>query len=388
MAVVAIPFVDPAAIGRASTGRISKGSKRIAKDDNGRIAKDRKMTKTGNGNPLDDIRNLLRMMPGADDEAVAGVRRRERELTKPAGSLGRLEEIVEWLAAWQGDPKPIITRPLVVVFAGNHGVVAKGVSAYPQSVTQAMVENFAAGGAAINQFCIAYDLGLKIFDLALEVPTPDVSEQDAFDGAGCAATIAFGMEAIAGGTDLLCLGEMGIGNTTVASILYHALYGGEAGDWVGAGSGVDAAGLAVKTAITRQAVSRIGGPAQSSGLDGLEILRRLGGREIAAMAGAIIAARHQRIPVIVDGFVASAAAAVLHSVRADSIDHCLFAHKSAEAAHGAVLERLGKKPLLDLDMRLGEGTGAAIAAGIVKAAASAHGKMATFEQAKVPTARS
>ena len=339
---------------------------------------------TTDNDPLDDIRNLLKMMPHADQEAVIAVKTRDKELTKPVGSLGKLEEIVEWLAAWQGDPKPVITRPLVVIFAGNHGVANKGVSAYPQSVTQAMVENFAAGGAAINQLCLSNDLGLKIFDLALEVPTPDISEEDAFDASGCAATIAFGMEAIAGGTDLLCIGEMGIGNTTVASILYHALYGGEASDWVGPGTGINDDMLAVKCEITKVAVDRAGGPVSRSGIDGIEILRRLGGREIAAMAGAIIAARHQRIPVIVDGFVATAAAAILHSVRADAIDHCMFAHKSSEPAHDAVLKKLGKSPLLDFDMRLGEGTGAALAAGIVKAAAKMHGDMATFEQAKVP----
>lgn len=342
------------------------------------------MATSEDSNPLDDIRNLLKMMPQADEEAIAAVRKRDVELTKPAGSLGKLEELVEWLAAWQGDPKPVITRPLVVIFAANHGVASKGVSAYPQSVTQAMVDNFSAGGAAINQLCLSYDLGLKIFDLALEVPTPDISEEDAFDEAGCAATIAYGMESIAGGTDLLCIGEMGIGNTTIASVLYHALYGGEAADWVGPGTGVEDDVLALKRAITESAVARAGGPAEQSGLDGLEVLRRLGGREIAAMAGAIIAARHQRIPVIVDGFVATAAAAILHSVRPQSIDHCLFAHKSSEPAHEAVLKRLGKEPLLDLNMRLGEGTGAALAAGIVKAAAKTHNQMATFEQAKVP----
>ena len=340
---------------------------------------------TEDSNALDDIRNLLKMMPQADEEAVLAVKKRDKELTKPLGSLGKLEELVEWLAAWQGDPKPVITRPLVVIFAGNHGIADKGVSAYPQSVTQAMVENFAAGGAAINQLCLSNDLGLKIFDLALEVPTADISEADAFDAAGCAATIAFGMEAIAGGTDLLCVGEMGIGNTTVASILYHALYGGEVSDWVGPGTGVDADGMALKCEVTKAAVERAGGPMAQSGLDGLEILRCLGGREIAAMAGAIIAARHQRIPVIVDGFVATAAAAILHAVRADSIDHCLFAHKSSEPAHEEVLKRLGKEPLLDFKMRLGEGTGAALAAGIVKAAAKTHNDMATFAQAKVPT---
>jgi len=335
--------------------------------------------------PLDDIRNLLRMIPQEDKEAVAAVRARDKQLTKPAGSLGKLEELVEWLAAWQGDPKPIITRPLVTIFAANHGVADKGVSAFPQSVTQSMVENFAAGGAAINQLCLAHDLGLKIFDLALEVPTPDVSEEDAFDAAGCAATLAFGMEAIAGGTDLLCIGEMGIANTTVASILFHALYGGEASDWVGPGTGINDEAMKIKTDVVHAAVDRIGGPVSISGLSGLEVLRRVGGREIAAMCGAILAARHQRIPVIIDGFVATASAAILHAERSDAIDHCLFGHRSAEPAHDAALKKLGKEPLLDLGMRLGEGSGAAIAAGIVKAAAKTHADMATFEQAGVAT---
>lgn len=335
--------------------------------------------------PLDDIRNLLRMMPAKDKEAIAAVRARDRELTKPASSLGRLETLVEWLAAWQGDPKPVITRPLMTIFAGNHGIAAKGVSAYPQSVTQSMVENFAAGGAAINQLCAVHELGLKIFDLALEVPTPDISEEDAFDGNGCAATIAFGMEAIAGGTDLLCVGEMGIGNTTVASIIYHALYGGEAADWTGPGTGIDSETMRRKVSLVAQTVARIGGPVSHSRLDGLEVLRRAGGREIAAIAGAILAARHQRIPVIVDGFVATSAAAILHAMKADAIDHCLFAHRSVEPAHGAVLARLGKEPLLDLKMGLGEGTGAALAAGIVKAAVKTHSDMATFSQAGIIT---
>lgn len=341
------------------------------------------MTEMPDSDPFDDIRNLLKMMPNEDLEAVAAVKARDLELTKPTGSLGRLEEIVEWLAAWQGDPKPTITRPLVAIFAANHGVADRGVSAFPQSVTQAMVENFAAGGAAINQLCAANNLGLKIFDLALEHPTPDVVSGDAFDAGGCVATIAYGMEAVAGGTDLLCVGEMGIANTTIASILYHALYGGEAAEWVGPGTGVDEGTLKLKTEVVSAAVTRIGGPISQTGMDALEILGRLGGREIAAIVGAIIAARHQRIPVIVDGFVATAAAAILHSLKASAIDHCLFAHKSAEPPHEHVLQRLDKVPLLDFNMRLGEGSGAAIAAGIVKAAAQTHNDMATFEQAKV-----
>ena len=202
------------------------------------------MQRAVTGLPFDDIRRLVEDLPGPDLAAAAAVRARDAVLTKPAGSLGRLEEIAEWVAAWQGKDKPAITRPLVAVFAANHGIAARGVSAFPQSVTQQMVANFAAGGAAINQICIANDLGLKVFELALEQPTPDIAAEDAFDEKSCAATIAYGMEAVAGGVDLLCLGEMGIANTTVAAAIFHALYGGEASDWVGRGTGVDDAGLA------------------------------------------------------------------------------------------------------------------------------------------------
>lgn len=329
--------------------------------------------------PFDDFRDLVNLVPGPDAAAVAAIRARAAELTKPAGSLGRMEAIVEWLAAWQGTAEPAVNRPLVAVFAANHGVTAKGVSAYPPSVTRAMVENFAAGGAAINQICAAEDIGLKVFELALDHPTPDISEEDAFDEAGCAATMAFGMEALAGGADLLCVGEMGIGNTTVAAAILHALFGGRPEDWVGPGTGVAGEALARKVAVVRQAVARLGGRTD----DAFEVLRRLGGREIAAMVGAILAARHQKVPVIVDGYVATAAAAVLFAANPAAIEHCLFGHLSAEPAHAKVLALMGKRPLLDLDMRLGEGTGAALAAGLVRTAAKIHAGMATFAQARV-----
>ncbi len=330
------------------------------------------------GLPFDDFRLLIETLPGPDEAAVAAVRKRDAVLTKPRGALGRLEEIAEWLAAWTGRT-PAVTRPLVAVFAGNHGVTKHGVSPFPADVTQQMVANFSAGGAAINQICIAHDIGLKVFDLALEIPTGDITSEAALDERACAATMAFGMEAISGGTDLLCIGEMGIGNTTVAAAIYHGLYGGEAADWVGPGTGADEAGMERK----RQAVASAVALHKDHLKDPLELLRRLGGREIAAMAGAILAARMERIPVIIDGFVATSAAAVLHAANPHALDHCLMAHVSAEPAHARAVEQLGLKPLLDLDMRLGEGTGAALAAGIVKAAALCHTGMATFEQAGV-----
>lgn len=192
---------------------------------------------SASGLPFDDFRELIRNLPGPDLDAEAAVRAREVTLTKPAGSLGQLEEIVAWLAAWTGKPVPQINRPLVAVFAGNHGVTAKNITPFPPSVTAQMVENFAAGGAAINQICIAHDLGLKVFDLALEHPTADITEEAAMDERTCAATMAFGMEGIAGGTDLLCIGEMGIGNTSIAAAIALALFGGAAEDWVGPGTG-------------------------------------------------------------------------------------------------------------------------------------------------------
>ena len=332
------------------------------------------------GLPFDDIRHLFAQMPPAATSMVEDVNKRDAQLTKPAGALGRLEEVVAFLAAWQGKSKPTILRPMVAVFAANHGVVAQGVSAYPPEVTRAMMENFAAGGAAINQICATYDIGLKVFELALDYPTPDITQEPAFDEAACAATFAFGMEAIAGGTDLLCLGEMGIGNTTIAAAIYHALYGGAAKDWVGRGTGVDDAGYHRKVDAVARAVALNAGHLS----DPLEVLRRLGGREIAAMAGAIMAARMERIPVVLDGYVVTAAAAILHAMDPSSIDHCMAGHLSAEGAHQRVLDRLGKKPLLDLGLRLGEGTGAALAVGVMKAALACHRDMATFDQAKVP----
>ncbi|MEM6464233.1 MAG: nicotinate-nucleotide--dimethylbenzimidazole phosphoribosyltransferase [Pseudomonadota bacterium] len=333
---------------------------------------------SASGLPFDDFRDLLANLPGPDMAMVEAVRQRDSSLTKPAGALGRLEEIAEWLAAWTGR-RPAVTRPLVAVFAGNHGITRQGVSPYPSDVTAQMVENFAAGGAAINQICIAHDLGLKVFDLALEMPTGDITQEAALDERSCAATMAFGMESIAGGTDLLCIGEMGIGNTTVAASIFYALYGGSAEEWTGPGTGARGEGLKRKIAAVEKAVSlhktHLGDP--------LELLRRLGGREIAAMSGAILAARVEKIPVIIDGYVATAAAAVLHAANDTALDHCLIGHLSDEPGHRQALEKLGKEPLLSLRMRLGEGTGAALAAGIVKAAALCHSGMATFDQAGV-----
>ncbi len=336
------------------------------------------MTNAATGLPFDDIRNLLKDLPGPDAEATAKARAREGQLTKPPGALGRLESLSEWLCAWQAHHPPKAERTVVSVFAGNHGVVAQGVAAYPQEVTRQMVANFQNDGAAVNQICKSFGLGLKVFELALEKPTRDITQGAALEEAECAATMAYGMEATEG-CDILCIGEMGIGNTTIAAAVAHGLFGGAAEDWVGPGTGVDGEGLKRKADAVRRAVALH--EAQLS--DPLEVLRRLGGRELAAMAGAVLAARLQRIPVIIDGYVATAAAAVLKAIRPDALDHCIAGHLSAEPAHRRLLERLEMTPLLDLGMRLGEGSGAAMAAGIVKAAADLHNGMATFQSAGV-----
>lgn len=337
------------------------------------------MTSALSGLPFDDFRRLVATMPRADGEAVVAVRARNACLTKPLGSLGRLEELAEWLAAWQGQARPTVRKPMVCIFAGSHGVALKGVSAFPVEVNHQMVANFSAGGAAINQLCTSFNFGLKVFELALEQPTPDITETDAFSEAECAATMAFGMEAVSAGMDLLMIGEMGIGNTTVAAAIYHALYGGEAADWIGRGTGVDDAGLERKRAAVAAAVARLG----EGRRDGFEVLRRVGGREIAAMVGAIIAARHQRIPVVADGYVVTSAVAILHAIDPSAVDHAVIGHASVEGAHRDVIARLGKAPIVDLGFRLGEATGAAVAGAIVRAAADTHNGMATFTEAGV-----
>lgn len=326
-----------------------------------------------------DIVELLIAVPDGDDKAVEAVRQRDSLLTKPPGSLGKLEELVEFLARWQHRAKPRLGNPMVTIFAGNHGVTDQGVSAFPREVTAQMVANFTNGGAAISQICALHEINLRVFELALELPTGDITREPALDDNMCAATIAYGMEAVAGKPDLICLGEMGIGNTTIAAAIYAALYGGTGADWVGRGTGVDDAGLGRKI----DAVDRALALHRDSIEHPLDILARLGGREVAAMLGAIVAARHQKVPVIIDGYVATAAAAIAHAVNPAAINHCLFAHVSAEGRHAMVLEKMGQTGLLDLGMRLGEGTGAALAAVIAKTALHLHENMATFESAGV-----
>ncbi|MGE0095797.1 MAG: nicotinate-nucleotide--dimethylbenzimidazole phosphoribosyltransferase [Alphaproteobacteria bacterium] len=337
------------------------------------------MTKPSPLASLDELRALITSLPDGDEAAAEAAAAREALLTKPAGALGRLEELSVWLARWQGRHPPRIDRPRVAVFAGNHGIAARGVSAYPPAVTAQMVQNFIAGGAAINQLCKAVDADLRVYEMALDHPTRDFTEEPALSGEECARAAAYGMMAVEPGVDLLCLGEMGIGNTTSAAALCHALYGGAAADWVGPGTGAEGATLARKVEVVATGVTHN----RATMTDPFEILRCVGGHELAAIAGAVLAARLAHVPVVLDGYASTAAAAIIHGARPGALDHCIVAHCSAEPGHARLLKRLGKRPVLDLGMRLGEASGAALAVGILRAAVACHTGMATFEEARV-----
>lgn len=330
---------------------------------------------SASGLPFDDIRALCAMLPPPDGEAMAAVRARNAALAKPPGSLGRLEEIVEWMAGWQGTASPAVTRPLTAVFAGSHGVLAENISSCPAEETAARMAMAAAGGAAINQICGSLDIGLKVFELALGVPTGNIAQGPALDERDCTATIAFGMEAIAGGADLICLGETGAGNTTVASAVLAGLFGGPVADWV-----VPARDNSALTARRISVIERALAVHAGHLSDPLEVLRRLGGRETAALVGAILAARIQRIPVVMDGLGVAAAAAVLFAMNPSAIDHCLAGHVSGDAVHSRALARIGRPPLLSLGLTIGEGAGAALAVGVIRAALACHAQMATADQ--------
>ncbi len=326
-----------------------------------------------------NLRAALLEAPLPDAASEAAARARDAQLTKPPGALGRLEDLAIWYCSWRGDARAMVRTPQVLVFAGNHGVTARGVSAFPADVTAQMVANFAAGGAAINQLAILAGARLSVHPIALDRPTADFTRNPAMDAEAFAQALSTGWAAVDPEADLLVTGEMGIGNTTAAAAVALALYGGEARDWAGRGTGVDDAGLAAKADAVAQGID-----ANRTALsDPLEVLRCLGGRELAAMAGAIARARCLGIPVILDGFICTAAAACLHEAHPGALDHAVAGHLSAEGAHGALLERLGKAPLLSLGMRLGEGSGAALAIQILKGALACHSGMATFAEAGV-----
>jgi nicotinate-nucleotide--dimethylbenzimidazole phosphoribosyltransferase len=324
---------------------------------------------------LDDILRLD--LPAPDEAAIAAARARQAELTKPPGSLGRLEDLAAFMAGWRGTPRPRIGRAQALVFAGNHGVCAQGVNPFPQAVTALMVANFEAGGAAINQLCRVAGAELTVVALDLERPTGDFTEGPAMTEAECLDALNRGAAAVDPSADILILGEMGIGNSTVSAALAHAVCGGAPADWVGRGTGSDAEGVARKAEVVAR------GAARHAGLSPLRALAALGGREQAALCGAVLAARMARIPVLLDGYICTAAVAPLHGARSALLDHCLVGHMSAEPGHARLCAAMGKAPLLSLGMALGEGTGAALALTVLKGALACHDGMATFAEAGI-----
>lgn len=328
---------------------------------------------------LDELRAACLDLPAGSDKAAKAVASRQDTLTKPQGSLGRLETIAAWLARWQGRDMPRLDRVKVFVFAGNHGVTAQGVSAYPSEVTVQMVANFAGGGAAINQLARIAGAELDVIPLDLDQPTGDFTQTVAMDDTAFLAAVSTGYDAVTKDLDLICFGEMGIGNTTPAAAISVALFGGGAQKWTGRGTGVDDAGLKRKVVAIEAGLKRHAGALS----DPLKIAASLGGRELAAIFGATLAARHLGIPVLLDGFVCTAAAAPLARLHPTGLAHTIAAHVSAEAGHRGLLEALGLPPLLDLGMRLGEGSGACLAVNIVRSALECHAGMASFAEAGV-----
>lgn len=320
-------------------------------------------------------------LPVFDDAMERQARSKLDQLTKPQGSLGRLEDIAAWMCGWQRTLTPRAEKAYTLVFAGNHGVVAQGVSAYPASVTEQMVANFSNGGAAINQLCKAIPSTLRVTPLSLDRPTADFTLAPAMSADECAEAFAAGMQAVPEDADIIMLGEMGIGNTTAAAALAHAVAGGAAADWVGAGTGVDVKGMVRK----REAIAKAIALHRDAMRGPMSVLQHVGGRELAALAGAAWRARELRIPVILDGYVVAGALSPLKLADKNALNHCIAGHVSAEPGHRRLLAWLDMPPLLDLNMRLGEGSGAQLALSLVRASLAAFNHMATFESASVAT---
>ena len=321
------------------------------------------------------IAQLLADLPDPDRSARDEVAARAATVLRPAGAFARLDAVAAWLAGWQGSTAPRVERPHVAVFAADHGVAVEGVSAYPAEVTVAMVEAIRGGVATITVLAREVGATLELFDVGVGRPTGNIRVTDAmsveeFDAAAAAGAAA--VESV--DADLLVVGEIGIGNTTAAAAVAAAACGGDAADWVGPGTGVVGAALAHKCDVVQAALDRVGP------VEPLEALRRLGGRELAAMAGAVAAARRRRLPVVLDGFIVTAAVAPLAVARPGSLDHCIAGHCSAEPGHQRLLETLGLDPLMRLDLRLGEGSGALVAVPTIRMAAAAVVEVATFDE--------
>jgi nicotinate-nucleotide--dimethylbenzimidazole phosphoribosyltransferase len=322
----------------------------------------------------DRLSTALSDLPAPDADCRRAVEARAAEILRPAGALARLDALAARVAGWQGTTTPRIERPVALVFAADHGVASDGVSAYPASVTAEMLRAFRTGVSSIN--AMARVAGAQVFavDVGVGRPTGNLRVEPALTPERCDEAAHAGVTAVrALDTDLLVIGEMGIGNTTAAAAVAACLYGGGAETWVGRGTGVDPAGLARKRAVVAEAVRRVGPSAAP-----LEILRQVGGAEQVAMAAAVLEARRRHIVTVLDGYVTAAAVAPLHATRSDALDHCIAGHVSSEPGHRLVLERIGLAPLLDLDMRLGEGSGAMAAVPLIAMACELVTAVPTF----------
>jgi nicotinate-nucleotide--dimethylbenzimidazole phosphoribosyltransferase len=321
------------------------------------------------------VGHLLATAPGPDEAAAAAVAARARQVLRPAGALARLDELAAWLAGWQGTARPAVRRPAALVFAADHGVAAAGVSAYPAEVTAAMVKALREGVATASVLARQVGATLEVVDVGVGVPTADLRRGPALDEARFRACVPACRDAVAGlDTDLLVLGEMGIGNTTAAAAVTAILLGRPAEASTGRGTGVDDTALARKLAAVEAARRRVGAAAP------LEVLRQAGGAELAALAGAALQARLRRLPVVLDGFVVTAAVAPLAWLHPGALANTVAGHRSAEPGHTALLERLGLAPLLELGMRLGEASGALAAVPLLRLAAAAVTEVATFAE--------
>jgi nicotinate-nucleotide--dimethylbenzimidazole phosphoribosyltransferase len=323
------------------------------------------------------LHELLRDLPPADADARRGVHERAAHILRPSGALAWLDEIAAWVAAWQRTESPRVERPAGLIFAADHGIAAATkVSAYPTGVTRAMLSAFEEGRSTISAFARLAGATVTAVDVGVGEPTNDIRYDAAMSPERFAEIVDIAVDAVDRlDCDLLVLGEMGIGNTTASAAIAASLAGGETAAWVGRGTGVDDEGLARKRRAVQESVRRIAGVT-----DPLEILREVGGSEIVAITAATVAARRRSIPVVLDGYVVTAAVLPLHEMDTSALDHCTVGHCSAEPGHRKLLERLGKAPLLDLDMRLGEGSGAMAAVPLIAMACAGITDVPTFAE--------
>ena len=327
-----------------------------------------------------DFLTAMQNLPEADADCISKAQARQDVLTKPQGSLGRLEQLACWIAGWQQTSIPTAKHVHVTIFAANHGITAQNISPFPAEVTAQMVQNFHQGGAAINQICKTSDIALSVKPIKLEQTTGDITKENAMSEQECLAALNIGAASLNAADDIVIPGEMGIGNTTIASIICAKLYGGDGSKWAGAGTGLDSKGISHKAKVIDQVLAYH----PQTFEDPFTLLCHIGGREIAAICGLILAARLNRTPVILDGFIVGAAASILTIGTENILDHCVAGHLSDEQAHKELLSKLGLyPPLLQLGMRLGEASGAALAVQIVRNALSIHNGMASFDEAGI-----